>query len=72
MDEMLVPGTAALILFYAGIVLVLYVVLRVLVRVFEAAVTGNYLVLCGILAGIAGAIAAYILIGLWLRRIEII
>jgi hypothetical protein len=72
MDELLLSGTVALIVFYAGIALVVYGILQVIIRVFEAAVTGNYLFLCGILAGIAGAVAAYILIGLWLRRTGII
>ena len=70
MDELLVSGIVALIVFYAGIALVVYGVLRVLIGVFEAVVTGNYLFLLGILAGIFGAVIVYIMIGLWLRRIE--
>ncbi len=72
MDELLVSGIVALIVFYAGIALVIYGVLRVLIGVFEAVVTGNFLFLSGILAGIFGAVIIYILIGLWLRRTEII
>jgi len=72
MDELLVSGTVALIVFYAGIVLVLYGVLQVLILAFQVVVTGNYLFLSGVLAGIAGAVIVYILIGLWLRRTEII
>jgi hypothetical protein len=72
MDELLVSGTIALVVFYAGIVLVAYGIVRVVLGIAGAFLAGNYLFFCGILAGIAGALVAYILIGLWLRRIEII
>jgi hypothetical protein len=72
MDELILPGTVSLIILYAGIALVMYGILRVLIWVIEAALFGNYLIFCGILTGIAGIVIAYILIGLWLRRIEII
>ena len=72
MDELLVSGTIALVVFYAGIVLVAYGIVRVVLGIAGAFLAGNYLFFCGILAGIAGAVIAYVLIGMLLRRIEII
>lgn len=72
MDELLVSGTIALVVFYAGIVLVAYGIVRVVMGIAGAFLTGNYLFAGGILAGIAGAVVAYVLVGMWLRRIEII
>ena len=72
MDELLVSGTIALVVFYAGIVLIAYGVVRVILGITGAFIAGNYLLSCAILAGIAGAVVAYVSIGLWLRRIEII
>jgi len=72
MDELLVSGTIALVVFYATIVLVAYGVVLLVQGISAAILTGNYLLSSSILAAIAGAIAVYILIGIWLRRIEII
>ncbi|HVP97430.1 hypothetical protein [Methanoregula sp.] len=72
MDELLVPGTIALIVFYAGIVVVAYGIIRVLLWIASAFLSGNYLLFSVILAGIVCAVIAYIIVGLWLRRIEII
>lgn len=72
MDELLVSGTIALIVFYAGIVLVAYGIVRVVLGIAGAFLAGNYLFSCAILAGIAGVVVVYVLIGMWLRRIEII
>jgi uncharacterized membrane protein (DUF485 family) len=72
MDELLVPGTIALLIFYAGIVLVVYGIFRLVLGIAGAFLAGNFLLSFGILAAIAGAGAVYILAGLWLRRIEVI
>ena len=68
MDDLIIPGAIGLIVLYAGIALVVYAVLLILYMVFQAAINGNYLVLCEFIAGIAAAIIGYVLIGLWLRR----
>lgn len=72
MDELLVPGTIALIVFYAGIAVVVYGIIRVLLWTTSVLMSGNYLLFSSILAGILCAVIAYVLIGLWLRRIEVI
>ena len=68
MDDLVVSGTIALVVLYAGIALVVYAVLLVLSSVMQAAINGNNLVLCEFFVGIAGAVLGYVLIGLWLRR----
>ena len=72
MDELLVPGTIALIVFYAGIAVVVYGIIRVLLWTTSVLMSGNYLLFSSILAGILCAVIAYVLIGLWLRRMEVI
>jgi len=72
MDELLVTGTIALIVFYAGIAVVVYGIIRVLLWTTSVLMSGNYLLFSSILAGILCAVIAYVLIGLWFRRIEVI
>ena len=68
MDELVVSGAIALLVFYAGIVLVVYGILRLLLLIAQVAFSGDYLVLSGLVADITVVIIAYVIIGLWLRR----
>ncbi|MFZ1897041.1 hypothetical protein [Methanoregula sp.] len=68
MDDLVVSGVIALLVLYAGIALVVYGILRLLLLVVEAALAGNYLVFGKLVTFIAGVILAYIVVGLWLRR----
>ena len=72
MDELLVSGTIALVVFYMGILLLIYGIVRVLLAIARAVLAGNYLLSGGILAGIAGVAILYGAVGLWLRRTEVI
>lgn len=72
MDEMVVSGTVAFIVLYPGIALVIYGIVRLIFFLLQAALGGDYFVLGEFVAGVAGAVIAYVLIGLWLRRIEMI
>ncbi|MFZ1128784.1 hypothetical protein [Methanoregula sp.] len=68
MDDLIISGVIALLVFYAGIAVVVYGIIRVLLLVAQAALAGNYLKFGGLVAGIAAMVLAYIIIGLWLRR----
>jgi hypothetical protein len=68
MDDLVVSGVIALLVLYAGIALVVYGILRLLLLVVEAALAGNYLVFGELVTFITGVILAYIVVGLWLRR----
>ena len=68
MDDLVVPGVVALVLFYAGIVLVAYGILRLVIIMVQAFLAGNYLFFGGIVAGIVVALLAYVAVGLWLRK----
>jgi len=72
MDDLIISGTIALVVLYAGIVLVGYAVLQFLYFILESAINGNYLVLLESIIVIIGAIFGYSLIGLWLRRTGLI
>jgi uncharacterized membrane protein len=68
MDDLVVPGVVALVIFYAGIVLVAYGILRLFIMMVQAFLTGNYLFFGGVVAGIVVAALAYVAAGLWLRK----
>jgi hypothetical protein len=68
MDDLVVPGVVALALFYAGIVLVAYGILRLVILMVQAFLAGNYLFFGGVVACIVVAILAYVAVGLWLRK----
>jgi len=68
MDDLVVPGVVALVLFYAGIVLVAYGILRLVITMVQAFLAGNYLFFGGVVAGIVVALLAYVAVGLWLRK----
>ncbi len=68
MDDLIISGVIALLVFYAGIAVVVYGIIRVLLLVAQAALAGNYLEFGVLVAGIAAMVLAYIIIGLWLRR----
>ena len=72
MDELIVPGSIALVILYAGLAIIIYGVLLVFLTVFRTLFDGNLPLFGEMIAAIAGAIVAYVLIGLWLRRIELI
>ncbi len=68
MDDLVVPGVVALVLFYAGIVLVAYGILRLVVMMVQAFLAGNYLFFSGIVACVVVAALVYVAVGLWLRK----
>jgi hypothetical protein len=68
MDDLVVPGVVALVIFYTGIVLVAYGILQLIVMMVQAFLAGNYLFFGGVVAGIVVAILAYVAVGLWLRK----
>jgi len=68
MDDLIIPGAIGLVVLYTGIALIVYAILLIFYLMFEAAINDNYIVLCEFAVGIASAILAYVLIGLWLRR----
>jgi hypothetical protein len=68
MDDLIISGVVALLVFYAGIALVVYGIIRVLLLVVQAALAEDYLVFGGLVAGIGAVVLAYIFVGLWLRR----
>jgi len=72
MDELVVPGSIALVVLYAALAIVIYGVILILLTVFRTLTGGNLPVLGEMIATIAGAVFVYVLIGLWLRRIELI
>jgi len=72
MDDLVVSGVIAFVIFYAGIVLVAYGILRLTAMMVRAFLTGNYLLMGGIVACIAMAVLLYVAIGLWLRKTGII
>jgi hypothetical protein len=68
MDDLIVPGVVALVLFYAGIVLVAYGIIRLVIMMVQAFLAGNYLFFCGVVACFVVALLAYVAVGLWLRK----
>jgi len=72
MDELLVTGVVALVVFYAGIVIAAYGIIEVLLGIASAVLAGNYGLFALTLAGVVCVIVAYFAIGLCLRRVEII
>jgi len=70
MDNLVISGTVALAIFYAGLVLVLYGIFRVLSLLVQAFLAKNYLFSGAIVAGIFVAVLAYVAVGLWLRKRE--
>jgi hypothetical protein len=71
-DDLLVSGVIALVIFYAGIVLLAYGILRLAFTMVQAFLAGNYFLAGGIVACIAVAVLAYVAVGLWLRKTGII
>jgi lysylphosphatidylglycerol synthetase-like protein (DUF2156 family) len=67
MDDLVTSGIIALLVFYAGIVLVVYGILRLLALVVQAVLAGNYLLFGELVACITGAVLVYIAVGVWLR-----
>jgi hypothetical protein len=68
MDDLVVPGVVALVIFYAGIVLVAYGIIRLVIMMVQAFLAGNYLFFSGVVAGIVVVALAYVAVGLWLRK----
>jgi len=72
MDELMVTGAISLVVFYAGILVVLYGLYRLVMTIVEVVMRGQFLVLGGIVGAIAIGIVLYIILGLYFRKIEII
>jgi len=70
MDNLVISGTVALAIFYTGLVLVLYGIVRLLSLLVQAFLAKNYLFSGAIVAGIFVAVLAYVVVGLWLRKRE--
>jgi hypothetical protein len=68
MDDLVVSGTIALAIFYAGLILVVCGIFRVLFLIVQAFIAGNYLFSGAIVAGFFVAVLAYVAVGLWLRK----
>ena len=68
MDDLVISGTVALAVFYAGLVLVFYGIFRVLSLLVQAVLAKNYLFSGAIVAGIFVAVLVYVAVGLWLRK----
>lgn len=68
MDDLVVSGIIALVILYAGIVLVAYAILRLAGMIVQAFLAGNFLFFCGIVICIGAAVLAYVAMGLWLRK----
>ena len=68
MDDLVISGTVAFAVFYAGLMLVLYGIFRVLSLLVQAFLAKNYLFSGAIVAGIFVAVLMYVAIGLWLRK----
>ena len=68
MNDLVISGTVSLAILYAGLVLVLYGIFRVLSLLVQAFLAKNYLFSGAIVAGIFVAFLVYVAIGLWLRK----
>jgi hypothetical protein len=68
MDDLVVPGVVALVIFYAGIVIVAYGILRLVIMMVQAFLAGNYLFFFGVVTCFVVALLAYVAMGLWLRK----
>ncbi|MGB8219110.1 MAG: hypothetical protein WCE46_01860 [Methanoregula sp.] len=68
MDDLVVPGVVALVIFYAGIVLVAYGIIRLVIMMVQAFLAGNYLFFFGVIACFVVALLVYVAVGLWLRK----
>jgi len=72
MDDLVISGVIALVIFYAGIVIVAYGILRLVMIVVHAFLFGDFLLFGAIIGCIVVAIVGYVAVGLWLRKIGII
>lgn len=68
MDDLVISGTVALAIFYAGLVLIVYGIFLLVSLIVQAFLAGNYLFAGAIVTGIFVAVRAYVAIGLWLRK----
>jgi hypothetical protein len=68
MDDLVISGTVALAIVYAGLVLVLYGIFRVLSLFVQVFLAKNYLFFGALVIGIFVAFLAYVAAGLWLRK----
>ena len=68
MDDLVITGMVALVIFYTVIVLVAYGLIQLVVIMVQAFLAGNYLFFGGIVTCIVVAVLAYVAVGLWLRK----
>ncbi|MEN6396809.1 MAG: hypothetical protein ABFC78_10035 [Methanoregula sp.] len=68
MDDLVVSGVIALVLFYAGIVIVAYAILRLFMMMVHAFFSGDFLLFGAIIGCIVVASVGYVAVGLWLRK----
>ncbi|HNX17091.1 MAG TPA: hypothetical protein PKM50_02045 [Methanoregula sp.] len=68
MDDLIISGIVALVVFYAGIIVVAIGIFKIVVIMAQALILGNYLFVGMILAGIVATVLVYFAIGLLLRK----